>query len=204
LQIFQINPQHTVPTLSDTKNGLCISESRAIVTYLAENFAKDDSWYPKDPVKRALVNQRLYFDIGALYGSLWDYLVLKYSAGAENSVYHFRMNSALEILNVYLEGNQFVCGDQPTIADISILASITAYEVVKSIDLSKYANVAEWFTKCKEIIPGYQELKDGMQLFKDRQAIMFELSDENNPEFKDFVSGLQLVYQRYEERKNKK
>jgi glutathione S-transferase len=170
---------------------------------LADNYAKEDSWYPKDPIKRALINQRLYFDIGSLYGSFWDYLVLKYNAGAENSIYHFRMNSALEILSCYLDKTEFVCGDQPTIADISILASITAYEGMPCIDLSKFPKIVQWFKKCKEIVPGYQGLEDGMQLFKDRVNIMFELSAENNPEFKDFFSGIQLVNKRYAERKNK-
>lgn len=49
--------------------------SRAIIAYLANNYGKDDSLYPKDPKKRGLVDQRLYFDIGTLYQRFADYFV---------------------------------------------------------------------------------------------------------------------------------
>jgi glutathione S-transferase len=52
-----------------------IPYSRAILAYLVERYAKDDSLYPKDPKKRAVVNQMLYFDATTLWQRTINYYV---------------------------------------------------------------------------------------------------------------------------------
>lgn len=51
--------------------------SRVIMTYLADQYGKNDSLYPKDIKKRGLVDQRLYFDAGTLFAAFADYYVSK-------------------------------------------------------------------------------------------------------------------------------
>jgi glutathione S-transferase len=43
--------------------------------YLVQQYGNDDSLYPKDPTKRAVVDQRLYFDAGTLSKRISDYMV---------------------------------------------------------------------------------------------------------------------------------
>lgn len=62
--------------------GETIYDSHAIAGYLCDNYAKDDSLYPRDSVRRAHVNARLHFDTGYLFAHL-DYLwyeIMEYGA----------------------------------------------------------------------------------------------------------------------------
>lgn len=64
-EFIKMNPQHNVPTIDD--EGFYLNESRAICSYLVNKYGKDDTLYPKDAKTRALVDQRLYFDMGVFY-----------------------------------------------------------------------------------------------------------------------------------------
>lgn len=70
---FQMNPQHTVPTLDD--DGYILWDSHAINAYLVEKYGKDDSFYPKDLKKRGIVDQRLHFDTGVLFPPAFETVV---------------------------------------------------------------------------------------------------------------------------------
>merc|ERR1712013_756049 len=73
-KFLSINPQHSLPTLVD--GDLILNESRPIVGYLVNKYGKNDELYPKDPVLRAKVDQRLYFDTGTEYLTIADLSLL--------------------------------------------------------------------------------------------------------------------------------
>uniref|UniRef100_A0A1B6GEQ0 Uncharacterized protein n=1 Tax=Cuerna arida TaxID=1464854 RepID=A0A1B6GEQ0_9HEMI len=164
-EFVKINPQHNVPTLDD--NGFAINESRAILTYLAEKFGKDDSFYPKDIKKRALVNQRLYFDIGTLYQRFADlYYPIMFFGAAFNEENKKKLDDAFGFLDKFLEDSTWVAGDNYTVADYAIVASVSTADIV-GYEVDKFKNVAKWFSKCQSNLPGYAEgNKPGLQVFK--------------------------------------
>jgi len=122
-EFVELNPQHTIPTLVD--NGFSIWESRAILIYLVEKYGQDDSLYPSDPEKKAVVNQRLYFDMGTLFQSfiqaIYPQIRTKQPADPETMQ---KVDSAFGHLDTFLEDQDYVAGDCLTVADIAILATI--------------------------------------------------------------------------------
>lgn len=52
-----------------------IWESHAINGYLVNQYASEDTLYPKDPKQRAVVDQRLHFESGVLTPRFMDAFV---------------------------------------------------------------------------------------------------------------------------------
>ncbi|KAH8247704.1 hypothetical protein KR038_008602, partial [Drosophila bunnanda] len=167
-EFLKINPQHTIPTLVD--NGFVLWESRAIAIYLVEKYGKDDSLYPKDPKQQAVINQRLYFDVGTLYDTFTKYYYPIFRDGQPANADNFKkIEVAFEFLNTFLEGQEYVAGDHLTVADIAILSSVSTFDIV-DFDISKYPNVARWYANAKKITPGWDENWDGLRQMVEKVA----------------------------------
>nr|ALF04572.1 glutathione S-transferase delta 2 [Delia antiqua] len=163
-EFLKINPQHTLPTLVD--NGFAIWDSRTILIYLAETYGKDDSLYPKCPQKRAVVNQRLFFDV-ELYTSCANYFFPQFKQNAPADPEKLKKAEAnLEFLNLFLEKNQYAAGDSLTIADFALLASICTFDAA-NYDLSKYTHISRWYNNRKTTTPGWAENWKGCMLVRE-------------------------------------
>ncbi|XP_026732239.1 glutathione S-transferase 1-1-like isoform X1 [Trichoplusia ni] len=172
-EYIKINPQHTVPTLVD--DGFAIWESRAIITYLVNKYGKGSNLYPEEPKARALVDQRLYFDIGTIYQRFADYFYPQLFGGAPADKDKLaKIEDALNLLNTFLEGQKYSAGPNLTVADLSLIASVSSFEA-SDIDFKKYSNVKRWYETVKSTAPGYQEANEkGLDAFKGLVASMMK------------------------------
>lgn len=164
-EFLKINPQHTIPTLDD--NGFHLGESRAIMGYLVNQYGKNDLLYPKEPKARALVDRKLYFDIGLMYQVFADYYYPILFAGAPKDDAKFgKIGVAFDFLNKFLEGENYVAGNHLTIADLALIATVSNFEVM-NYDVAQYKNVARWAAKIKSEAPKYNEINgEGAKAFR--------------------------------------
>jgi len=162
-EFLAINPQHCVPTLVD--GDLTLWESRAISCYLVNQYGKDDSLYPKDVKKRAQVDKMLYFDMGTLYGRYSKYTYpVAFHGAAKDPAALASLQEALGWLDASLKGRLYACGDDVTIADHALAASVSTIKA-SGIDITRHANLVAWLDRCASTMPGYEDNQVGADEF---------------------------------------
>ncbi|KAF2894318.1 hypothetical protein ILUMI_11856 [Ignelater luminosus] len=163
-EYLKLNPQHTVPTLDD--DGLVITDSHSIDSYLVEKYASGNSLYPKDPCQRAILNQRLYFDSGVLFPRMLT--ILKPLLQKEKDIPNEKLADvieAYEFLEKFLEDQQWIAGNSVTLADLSLIATVTSSDVIVSIDEKKFPNIVGWIKRAKDL-PYYSANEAGLDMFR--------------------------------------
>jgi len=154
-EYLSMNPQHTVPVLTD--GNLVITESRAAMTYLVSQH-KPGQLYPACAKKRSQIDQRLYFNIGTLYQRMGD-CVYPVCFGKTKTIPQEKIDSLKEALMFtnQMVANGFVIGDTMTIADIDLMATFSTLEACGFMNLSPYKNLKVWASKMRQQIPKYAE-----------------------------------------------
>ncbi|XP_065157565.1 glutathione S-transferase 1-like [Atheta coriaria] len=162
----QLNPQHTVPCYVD-EDGTIISDSHAIMAYLVGKYGKNDSLYPKDLAKRAVVDQRLHFESGNVFPTL-RVMVFPMWTGGEKCPTPKQietLNTQYDFLNKFLSGKPWMAGNTVTIADFSLISSISSLLHMVPID-SKYTDLLAWVKRCEQL-PYYEANGKGARAFKE-------------------------------------
>ncbi|XP_023311258.1 glutathione S-transferase 1-1 [Anoplophora glabripennis] len=174
-EFIKLNPQHCVPTLNDS--GFVIWESKAIITYLQNQYGKNDDLYPKDPKKRATVDQRLFFDTD-LYARFHEVYTPKTFAGLPPDPEALaNANKALDFLDEFLVKSEYVAGDSLTLADLSLVVQISNLELLGH-DMSPYKYINRWYAKVKAIAPGYKEANEDNLVYVKQLMGHFAQADE--------------------------
>lgn len=163
---LKLNPQHTVPTIVD--DGFSLWESRAISRYLINKYGGDTPLYPNDPKQRAVVDQRLDFDLGTLYPRFGQYFYPQiFGGGKADEVQLKKLEEALVFFNTFLEGHKYAAGHKLTLADLSLVATVSTIDVA-GISLKNYPNIVKWYKLVQDTAPGYKEANEkGINEFRD-------------------------------------
>lgn len=171
-EFLRLNPQHSIPTLTD--GDFSIWESRAILGYLANKYGKDDSYYPKDPQKRAIVDQRLYFDMGTLAKTFGDYFIpqMRENLPADPEKGK-KWEEAIEIFDGFLSKTKYAAADNITIADFALLTTYSMFFLTK-FDHSRFTNINRWYELCRETLPGFDINEEGIEIMKQHVKSMKE------------------------------
>ncbi|KAJ9583905.1 hypothetical protein L9F63_021753, partial [Diploptera punctata] len=156
-EYLKMNPQHCIPTVVD--NGFVLWESSTLLTYLVNKYGKDDSLYPQDPQKRATVDQRLYFDMGTLFPGLRGIFAAKRTGNPISAEDSTKVEEAYQLLDKFLEGQDWVAGNNITIADYALSIS-AGFASVLQYDISKYKNVTNWLARVKKTIPDFVQVQE--------------------------------------------
>lgn len=156
---LKINPQHTVPTLDD--NGKYIWDSHAISTYLIGKYGKseDHPLYPKDLYVRARIDQRLHFETGILFHAfitaIRAILLEKVSEISEKN--RNAIQEAYATLETFLAVDPYLVGNELTVADLSVITTLTQTLLLVPLDEAKFPKVAAW-VKRLETLPYFHDI----------------------------------------------
>lgn len=146
-EFLKVNPIGKIPAIDD--NGFKMFESGAIIKYLANK--NNSPLYPKDVEQRAVVD--MWMDFGSMH------IGVALSKVIYNRVFvplrglnpdESSLKEGLELLKRFLPvldnqlaQNQYITGNEFTLADINLLALFDPCEIA-GIDIVPFKNIVRW------------------------------------------------------------
>jgi glutathione S-transferase len=154
----RVNPSRQVPVLED--GDFRLTESSAILKYLADKV--NSPAYPKDLKQRARVNEMMDWLNTQFYREYGYHLVYpqifpnhrRPTEESQNATVEWGKKHCQEWLRIlndhWIGNNQYLCGNQITIADYLGIGFVTLGEIIRC-DFSKYPNVQRWIANMKKL-----------------------------------------------------
>ncbi len=156
-----LNPNGKIPAILDPDGPdgkpLGLFESGAILQYLAE---KSGKLLSTDPVIKYKTLQWLHFQIGGVgpmfgqFGHFYKFARDSCDHPYPVSRYKNEVQRLLDVLEDHLEKNQWMNGDDYSIADLSIWPWYRVlsgfYEATNELELKDYESINRWSDLCSE------------------------------------------------------
>ncbi|QEY65782.1 glutathione S-transferase [Metapseudomonas lalkuanensis] len=151
-EFLKMNPFGQIPVLDD--EGTIITDSNAILVYLAAKYDVASRWIPRDPKGAARV--QVWFSVAAgqlAFGPAAARRVTVFGAVLDTQDAIARSHTLLTLMNSELDGRSFLVGDSATFADVAIYSYIVNAPE-GNVSLSDYPNVQAWLARV-EALPGF-------------------------------------------------
>uniref|UniRef100_A0AAZ1X4Y8 glutathione transferase n=1 Tax=Oreochromis aureus TaxID=47969 RepID=A0AAZ1X4Y8_OREAU len=133
LDFTKLNPMQKVPVMVD--DGFVLTESDAILKYLATKYDVPEHWYPRQPERRARVDEYTAWHHTNTRPHAAKVFILEVLLPAQSGslVDEARLNRALSDLDdtldklesMFLRRQPFLCGDDITVADLLAACELT-------------------------------------------------------------------------------
>tara|TARA_B100000676_G_C17996091_1_gene797909 strand:+ start:539 stop:1414 length:876 start_codon:yes stop_codon:yes gene_type:complete len=181
----EANPNSKIPALMDhsTETPTRVFESGAILLYLAEKF---DAFLPSDHSRRTECLSWLFWQMGSApyLGGGFGHFYAYAPSHIEYCINRFAMEvkRQLDVLDRHLADNQFMCGDEYTIADMAIwpwygaLILNRVYEAAEFLDAGSYKHVGRWTRE----IEGRDTVQRGRMVNKMRGPLEEQLRERHD------------------------
>jgi glutathione S-transferase len=151
-EYLKLNPFGQVPAIDD--DGVILSDSNAILVYLASKYAKETTWLPSAPLEAALVQRWLSVAAGQIAnGPASARLINVFGAKLDQEKAFSVAERLFTIMNAHLFDRAFLVGNSPTIADVAGYTYI-AHAPEGSISLEPYPHLRSWLNRI-EALPGF-------------------------------------------------
>lgn len=140
----------------------------AICTYLCDKYAKQDTLYPRDLVRRSLVDARLHFDTGVLWARLrYIFEPIFYDGSTDVPMEKIEyLQKCWPIMEAFLERGPYLCGTNMTIADFCCFATVSSIDNVTIDEPEKYPHLMAWIERMSAN-PLHQTINvEGADIFK--------------------------------------
>lgn len=151
-EFLAINPFGQVPAIDD--NGSVLSDSNAILVYLAKKYDSSGRWLPAEPLAAAKVQRWLSVAAGQIAaGPATARLITVFGAPYDAESTIARSHALLKVVEQELANSPFLAGSTPTLADVASYTYI-AHAPEGNVSLADYPQVRAWLARI-EALPGF-------------------------------------------------
>lgn len=142
---LKISPFGQVPAIND--NGVTLSDSNAIIVYLAKTYHQDYQWYPQDPLQAAEVQRWLSVAAGEIaHGPCAMRLVKVFGAQLDYDVAKRITESLFSVVEAKVETSPYLVGESITLADVAAYSYI-AHVPEGGLSLEPYPAIRAWLAR---------------------------------------------------------